>query len=132
VKTRTPLWKRLVLGLMYAEMPNAWIAYLVLVLAGAWFVPWPPVRAALGAVAMLIGWYYLQIAMSRLQHELELVIAPDELDRCCVVVGGQRCERPPAYRVANEDGGWDDYTYTCEEHMRRVLKPGYVATYLNR
>jgi hypothetical protein len=129
---RTPLWKRLVLGFMFAEFPHAWVVYLALVLAGAWLSPWPLVRAGLGAVAMLIGWYILQIAMARLQHDLELVTAPDELDRCCVVQGGERCPEPSLYRVANEDGDWDDYTYTCEGHMRRVLKPGHVATYLNR
>ena len=57
-----------------------------------------------------------------------LVTAPDERERCCVVVDGKRCELPSAFRVASEDGALDDYTYSCTRHLHLVSGPGYVVT----
>jgi hypothetical protein len=52
-----------------------------------------------------------------------LVTAPDERERCCLVVDGVRCGHPTAFRVAREDGTFDHYTYTCNDHVTRVARP---------
>lgn len=56
-----------------------------------------------------------------------LVTAPDERERCCVVVDGERCEQPSARRIG--DGSWDGYTYACADHVELVLQaePGCVV-----
>ena len=57
-----------------------------------------------------------------------LVTASDEQQRCCVVIDGERCEKPTAWRVASADGAWDDYTYTCGGHVELVRRPDDVVT----
>ena len=59
-----------------------------------------------------------------------LVTAPDEQQRCCVVIDGQRCAQASAYRVASSDGALDDYTYVCADHLPFVSGPGSVVTRL--
>jgi hypothetical protein len=54
-----------------------------------------------------------------------LVTAPDERERCCVVIGGERCSRPTAYRIQAADGALDDYTHVCAEHLELLRRPGY-------
>lgn len=56
-----------------------------------------------------------------------LVTAPDERERCCVVVDGVRCEQPAARRIG--DGSWDGYTCACADHVELVLQaePGCVV-----
>jgi hypothetical protein len=56
-----------------------------------------------------------------------LVTAPDERERCCVVIGGERCSEPTAYRIAAEDGALDDYTHVCRGHRELVAGPGYAV-----
>jgi hypothetical protein len=58
-----------------------------------------------------------------------LVTAPDERDRCCVVVDGTRCKQPTARRIAGSPPAWDDYTYVCADHVELVLdsQPGCVV-----
>ena len=61
----------------------------------------------------------------------ELVTAPDERERCCVLTNGERCRRPTAFRLASVDGALDDYTYVCAQDRARLeseLGPGYVVT----
>ena len=48
-----------------------------------------------------------------------LVTAPDERDRCCVVIDGARCDQASAFRIG--DGSWDGYTFTCGDHVELVL-----------
>ena len=55
-----------------------------------------------------------------------LVTAPDERERCCVVIDGVRCEQPSAWRVGGADGALDDYTYVCRDHVVLVRQPGDV------
>ena len=57
-----------------------------------------------------------------------LVTAPDERQRCCLVIGGERRPELTACRIAAEDGALDDYTYTCTRHADLVAGPGYVVT----
>jgi hypothetical protein len=57
-----------------------------------------------------------------------LVTAPDEQQRCCVVVDGQRCTQASVYRVAASDGALDAYTYVCADHVQLVNEPGSVVT----
>jgi hypothetical protein len=59
---------------------------------------------------------------------LVAVTAPDDYERCCLVIGGQRCPESTACRIAAEDGALADYTYTCARHADLVVKPGYVVT----
>jgi hypothetical protein len=54
-----PLWKYIVLWLMYAEMPRAWFWYLAVVLVGVVYLPWLPARIAALVVAELIIWYHV-------------------------------------------------------------------------
>lgn len=56
-----------------------------------------------------------------------LVTAPDERERCCVVIDGERCEQRTAWRLASADGAWDDYTYTCGDHVELVRRPGHTV-----
>lgn len=61
----------------------------------------------------------------------ELVTAPDERERCCVLIQGERCRRPTAYRFASADGALDDYTYVCAEDramLESELGTRYVVT----
>lgn len=51
-----------------------------------------------------------------------LVTAPDEQQRCCVVIDGVRCEQPSRVRISARDGALDDYTYTCADHVELVLQ----------
>jgi hypothetical protein len=63
-----------------------------------------------------------------------LVTAPDEHERCCVMVDGSRCNRPTEFRVAPE--GIDEheqelYSFTCGDHAPLVaadIGPGCVIT----
>lgn len=48
-----------------------------------------------------------------------LVTAPDERERCCVVIDGARCEQPTTHRIS--DGSWDGYTHTCADHVALVV-----------
>jgi hypothetical protein len=57
-----------------------------------------------------------------------LVTAADEQERCCVLVDGQRCERPTAYRVASMVGALDDYAYVCTDHLPLVSGASYAVT----
>jgi len=61
-----------------------------------------------------------------------LVTAPDERDRCCVVVDGQRCDQPAAWRIAGSPPAWDDYTHTCGDHVELVREPGDLVEPLER
>jgi hypothetical protein len=56
-----------------------------------------------------------------------LMTAPDERDRCCVVLDAARCERPSTIRIG--DGSWDGYTFTCGAHAELVLssEPGCIG-----
>lgn len=54
-----------------------------------------------------------------------LVTAPDELERCMVVIDGLRCGQRTAFRVAAVDGALDDYAYVCGDHVHLVSGPGY-------
>lgn len=53
-----------------------------------------------------------------------LVTAPDERDRCCVVIDGARCELPAAWIVRGAGGALDDYTCVCGDHLELVRQPG--------
>lgn len=57
-----------------------------------------------------------------------LVTAPDERERCCVVVDGKRCELPTAFEVRGAGGELDDYTFTCADHLELVRRPGDVVS----
>lgn len=57
-----------------------------------------------------------------------LVTAPDEQQRCCVVIDGVRCGQQTAWRLASADGALDDYTYVCGDHVELVRRPGDVVT----
>jgi hypothetical protein len=57
-----------------------------------------------------------------------LVTAPDERERCCMVIDGERCSAPTSWRIASKDGALDDYTYTCAAHVELVAGPGHVVT----
>lgn len=56
-----------------------------------------------------------------------LVTEPDERERCCVVVDGERSPQPTCARIG--DGSWDGYTYTCGDHVALVAgaEPGCVV-----
>jgi hypothetical protein len=45
-----------------------------------------------------------------------------------VVIGGERCREPTAFRIAAEDGALDDYACTCVGHVELVAGPGYLVT----
>ena len=53
-----------------------------------------------------------------------LVTAPDERERCCVVVDGVRCSRPTAWIVRGAGGELDDYACCCADHLELVRRPG--------
>jgi hypothetical protein len=55
-----------------------------------------------------------------------LITAPDERERCCVVIDGARCDRPTSHRIS--DGSWDGYTYTCMDHVALVLTDQHGCT----
>jgi hypothetical protein len=62
----------------------------------------------------------------------ELITAPDEQERCCVVRRDRRCEQASTYRVASVDGWLDDYAYVCADDVQLVSGPGYVVTRVER
>jgi hypothetical protein len=47
-----------------------------------------------------------------------LITSPAEMDRCCVVIDGAWCEQRCVVRISGD--GWDDYTYTCADHVELV------------
>jgi hypothetical protein len=57
-----------------------------------------------------------------------LVTAPDEQERCCFVLRGERCGHITAHRVSGKDRALDDYTYVCECHLGIVRGPDDLAT----
>jgi hypothetical protein len=59
-----------------------------------------------------------------------VVTLPDEQQRCCVVIDGERCSQITAFRIASADGAADDYTFTCSDHVNLALTPGYLAAWL--
>ncbi len=63
-----------------------------------------------------------------MRYRIEFVTEPGEREQCCAVIGGERCERRTAFRIAAEDGALDDYTYTCADHVELAAGPGYVVT----
>lgn len=130
----TPIWKRLVLTLMYAPFPRAWVFYLVVLLAAAVLAPPLWIKAGLALIACLMVAYRLLEYAASMEPAppLELVTAPDEQERCCVVRAGRRCTRHTAYRVSGDSRELDDVTYTCEECLPDVMQPGDVATRLNK
>ena len=56
-----------------------------------------------------------------------LITAPDERDRCCVVVDGVRCPQPSAVRIADAERSWDGYTYACADCAGLVAADGTAA-----
>jgi hypothetical protein len=54
-----------------------------------------------------------------------LVTEPDEIDRCCVVIDDRRCGQRTAWRITG--AAWDDYTYTCSDHVELATTPGHVV-----
>lgn len=56
-----------------------------------------------------------------------LITAPDEEERCCVVIDGSRCEQPTVFRIEGADRAWDDYTFVCRGHLALVKQPGYLV-----
>jgi len=61
-----------------------------------------------------------------------LATAPDERERCCVIIDGRRCENTTAYQVAARDGALDDYTCVCALHLELVRGPDDVVTPIDR
>jgi hypothetical protein len=53
-----------------------------------------------------------------------LVTAPDERERCCVVVDGARCSQPTMWIVRGAGGELDDVTHACAEHLELVRRLG--------
>ncbi len=53
-----------------------------------------------------------------------LVTAPDERERCCVVIDGARCEQRTAWVVRGPGGEMDDYACVCGDHVELVRRPG--------
>ena len=91
----------------------------------------PRLLDALAAIcsAAAAAWWQRRPAAYRIEDAAApatwaLVTGPDELERCCVVIGGERCSEPTACRIAAEDGALDDYTYTCAGHVELVAGPG--------
>lgn len=75
-----------------------------------------------------------ELANPETKSTWSLVTAPDEQQRCCVVIDGARCEQPTAFKLAAADGAWDDYTYVCGDHVELVRRPDSVVerVYRNR
>lgn len=57
-----------------------------------------------------------------------LVTSPDERERCCAVIDGERCTRPTEFRVESADGALDDYAYVCADHVQLVNGPNMHTT----
>lgn len=57
-----------------------------------------------------------------------LATAPDERQRCCVIIDGRRCENATTYHVAAPDGALDDYTFVCALHLELVRGPDDAVT----
>jgi hypothetical protein len=52
-----------------------------------------------------------------------LVTAPDERNRCCVLDDdGNRCPQRSRFWVGGQV--WDDYTHVCGDHVEAVKRPG--------
>lgn len=49
-----------------------------------------------------------------------LVTAPDEQERCMVVLGDERCQQRTAFRVVPVGAAWDEYAYVCADHVGLV------------
>lgn len=76
------------------------------------------------------AWWQRRPAQYRIEPDAttwSLVTVPDERERCCLVIGGERCPEPTAYRIAAEDGALDDYTHVCRGHRELVARPGYAV-----
>ena len=58
---------------------------------------------------------------------IELVTSPDEQQRCCAVIHGERCRQATAFRIAARDGALDDYAYTCGDHVALAVGPDHAA-----
>jgi hypothetical protein len=53
----------------------------------------------------------------------QLITAPDEQERCCVLdKGGNRCPQKSRFWVGSN--GIDDYTHVCGDHVQDVKRPG--------
>ena len=52
----------------------------------------------------------------------ELVTAPDERERCCIIVEGERCKQASRFWVGKN--GVDDYTHVCGDHVDEVKRDG--------
>lgn len=61
-----------------------------------------------------------------------LVTAPDERERCCVVVDDERCAQPAAWKISGSPPAWDDYTHVCGDHAELVREPGDLVEPLER
>ena len=59
-----------------------------------------------------------------------LVTAPDEQERCCVIIRNERCDHATAYRVSGKDGALDDYTYVCKCHLELVRGLDDTVTFI--
>jgi hypothetical protein len=59
------------------------------------------------------------------------VTMPDEQQRCCAVIDGERCGQATRFLIEATDGGQDDYAYTCADHVHLALGPGHVTARLN-
>jgi hypothetical protein len=59
-----------------------------------------------------------------------LVTAPDEQERCCLVVRDERCEHATRYRVSGRDRALEDYTYVCKCHLDLVRGVDHVVTFI--
>lgn len=66
----------------------------------------------------------LDLTVLTWQMPWSLVTAPDERERCCVVVDSARCEQPSAWIVRGAGGESDDYTCVCGDHVELVRRPG--------
>ena len=55
--------------------------------------------------------------------DVQLVTAPDEQRRCCVLDGaGNRCPSETRYWIGAN--GVDDYTHVCADHLEDMRRPG--------
>lgn len=87
----------------------------------------PRLRAELATacVAGAVAWWERRPTRYR---DWSLVTAPDERERCCVVVDGERCPAAAALEVAGPGGEMDDRTCVCADHLELVRRPGDRVT----
>ena len=90
---------------------------------------WPEHALAAVCSAGAAAWWQRRPAAYRIEDATapstwSLVTSPDERERCCVVVGGERCPDATTFQIAAGDGALDDYTYTCAGHVELVAGPG--------